>query len=1011
MPKYWHVHLFGSLRISRGGEVIHRFQGKKTGGLLAILAYNIGQPQPRDLIIERLWPRSGLDRGRQSLSTALTSLRHQMEPPDIPPGTVIQATRLDVVLRPHGASTDLQDYEESVYQASIEKDPASRIVLLERAATLARQGLLAGYYDDWILAERERLNGVTAGALRELVRLLESAGQVERAIPYAMQAVSLNPDSEEALAEVVRLNRLAGREVDAGLYYRKLTRRIRIVYGRDPSPEVKQLARGLPRAGRKRLLRERQAGLAQQARVAAPRRLLAPAQSLPAPVTRFFGREAEIASLLERLAPGAPEAEAQRLVTLVGPGGSGKTRLALEAARRLAEPYQEQVLFVDLGGPGGRDPAGAILQALQVPQTVTRSTLESVAVELAGRPFLLVLDNVEHVHWPAGQAAASLLTRLPELRILATSREPLHIVGENLLHVEPLPVPEQPGTPLRLLEFACVQMFVDRAQASMPDFQITSRNAEHIADLCRRLEGVPLAIELAAARASALTPAQMTTELARRFDFLVSRHRNRGERHRSLAAAIEWSWMLLPAPARRTFASLAAFRGGWTLEAAREVCGQPDVLEHLEILVDRSLAHARQDNGAMRYRMLESIREFADARLRGVHRDAVCERHAAFYLRLAERCESLQRGPRAAEAVGALEADHENLRAALRRLMGREEGLRMAAALWRFWMTRGYAVEGRKALGEALEAYPNAPIGLRARALHGLGALEAHLGVRTAADNLERALVYAREAHEPETIAHVLCSLGILLDSRGDSRGAMEKHKECLALRRAMGDTWGTAGTLNNLGRCAQNLGDLKAAQEYYQQSQALYKELGDRQQASVVLNNLGAAAYELGDFQATRAASEQTLELARQSGNVHAMAVAHHNIGEALLRLGRVDQARTHTEESIRLRLAEGDRAGVTPPLATLASILAAEGEPEKAARLLGATAALRNLFEIPLPRHGQKVFDEDAARLSRDLGVERFQEEWALGSALAFEQAVALALRTPEAPLAPIRELAARI
>ncbi len=1017
MDKLWHITLLGGLAAHGEGRCVVRFQTRRTGAVLAFLAFHLHHDHSRDLVADRVWPEADADGARVCLSSALHSLRRQLEPPGIPAGSVIAGTRTHIRLNPAAVTTDVLEFGKHASRAQQIPHGPERLALLARAVDAYGGDLLPDCVEDWVLTARERFALLYVRIARQLIRCCEEQGETERALEYALRAVAAAPAQEEAHFEVIRLNRALGRDADAARRYRDLERILEDEEGRPPSARTRKLVEGLRLPDRTvRLYAPRPRRSPSKLVQARSRPEEAPCQPLPAPrlpldITRFFGRHPELAHLSALLGPHMPDTTAEyadaRLVTVVGPGGCGKTRLAVEVARRLSESYDRAVTFVPLADVTGADQvAEAVRQRVCEQTDGKRAPLEQIEASLSGRPHLLLLDNAEHLGGPCAQLVERLLHRLPMLRCLVTSRTPLHVAGERAYPLQPLPVPERPGTPERLLEFASVAMFVDRAQGVQPAFQITPRNAAAVASLCQKLEGIPLAIELAAARAVALTPRQMLEELSQRFDFLVSRHRQPETRHRTLRAAIQWSFDLLPSAVREVFAGLSVFRGGWTLEAARAVFPGSRVLDCLEQLVEHSLVVAEDRGPEMRYRLLESLREFADEHLMPPDRTLYSERHAAYFLGLAEKMESRLRGPGAPEALALLDAEHDNLRAVLAAARGSAAGLRMASALWRFWSIRGHAAEGRRRLEEALAGCEHADAGIRVKGCNGLAVLCWNLGdYAEARRRAAKGVELARRAGDQAGTADGLNILGVLADEQGDHETALSYHQECLRIRRSCGDEWGTAGSLNNLAGIAHRTGDLAEARRCYDESQALYRRLGDRATAANVLSNLGAVAYQQRDYTTARSCFEQSLSIFRATGNTWGITVALYNLGETMYRECNHPEAAALVRESIRIRRELGDEPGISLPLITLANILAELGDLTGAVRLFAASNALRDRAGVPLTCFNREIVDEDVDTVRRRLRPQDFQAAWKYGHSLSLQDAVAYALEEPM-----VDELAAR-
>ncbi|HVK03448.1 MAG TPA: tetratricopeptide repeat protein, partial [Armatimonadaceae bacterium] len=579
--------------------------------------------------------------------------------------------------------------------------------------------------------------------------------------------------------------------------------------------------------------------------------------------------------------------------------------------------------------------------------------------------------------------------------------------GEREFPLMPLATPAHPGTPARLLEFASVQMFVNRAQAARNDFQLTARNAAAVAALCEKLEGIPLAIELAAGWAETLTPAQTLQRLERRFDLLVARRRDLPPRHRTLRAAVESSYEELPADARRFFARLSVFRGGWTLDAAAGVTGDGDgaALAHLTELRERSLVTARPaadgDVEAYRFAMLETLREFAEEQLPPDEAEELARRHAAFYADLAERAEPGLRGPDQVAWLERLEREHPNLRAALERSAadpGRGDhavGLRIAASVWRFWMLRGHFAEGRRHLERVLAAPPDeGSRRVRAAALHGAGCLARLQGDTAAARPLlEEALAGMRSAAgTPLNVAMCLQNLAIVAQDEGDYAAARAGYEEALALRRAAGDLDGAANVLNSLGVLAWDLGDVAASRAFHEESVALRRALGQPPRAAQLFN-LASVADRQGDAAAARAWYEEGVSLARGAGNLHTLATGLGGLALLAGREGRTAETAAHFSEALRLFLEVGDLGSLAQTLEGCAAALATGGRGDllpAAARLWGAAAAYRARTGIPLSpgERGEHELAVAAARAT--FGDHLFDAAVAAGSLLAPDRAV---------------------
>jgi predicted ATPase/DNA-binding SARP family transcriptional activator len=716
---------------------------------------------------------------------------------------------------------------------------------------------------------------------------------------------------------------------------------------------------------------------------------------LPLQITRFFGREAELAQLRVLLTdPG------MRLVTITGPGGQGKTRLATEVARQLLESGSALILFVPLAdlAHSALVPA-AILDTARLPRHPQLEPLEQLVQALSGQKALLVLDNFEHLVEEGASVVRTLLERLPKLTCLVTSRQSLAIAEEHELPLLPLGVPREAESPQQLLRCESVRLFVDRAQGVRPDFQVTRANAEAVAGLCRRLEGLPLALELAAAWIGVITPAKMLARMEQRFELLVSRQRDAPRRHRTLQAAIDWSYQLLSPELQRFFARLSVFRGGWTLEAAEAVCMEPRALDYLDQLRRCSLVLADEPGEEPLFWMLESLQAYAAAQHGPEEQADLRRRHAEYYLTLAELAEPSLQGPDQQLWLDRLERAHHNLRAALswaRETGATETGLRLGGALWRFWRVRGYLSEGRKWLVEVLELAPaSKSTPARARALHGAGVLACLQGdYQSARSLLVQSLAMARDQNYRQGVAEALSGLAMIAYSRGYYQAVSSLCEEALAVWRELGDQQGIARALDLLGNAALGQGDLQTARTLHEESLTLSRGLHDRHFSAACLNSFGDVARALGEYETARLLYEESLEIHREVGDKIGITGSLIGMGNVALYRGDLESAGSLFQESLRIRRELGDRRGIAECLEGLAAVAGGRAETEWAARLFGAAEALREGIDCPLPLSARSGHARHAQPGRIPLTVEEYFAAWREGSVTDVEQVIAAAL-----------------
>ncbi|MGI8686223.1 MAG: LuxR C-terminal-related transcriptional regulator [Acidimicrobiales bacterium] len=679
--------------------------------------------------------------------------------------------------------------------------------------------------------------------------------------------------------------------------------------------------------------------------------------SLRRPADLFVGRQAEGAEVEEAL-------RRSLLVTVVGPPGVGKTRLALEVAANAAKGY-EGVWQVELAAVEEADLVAPVLAvALGVPESPGRSMAETVAVALAGRHALVVLDNCEHLRPACASLVRVLAERCPTVRVLATSREPLGLDGEVVVRLAPLAVaPIGTGGPDDVIRFDAVTLFVDRARRASPGFALTADNAPAVADVCRRLDGIPFAVELAAARAGMLAPQQLAALLEGRLDTLVAGHGSGLNRNQTLEAALAWSYELLSGPEQVLLRRLSVFPGGATAAAAEAVCTgvglAPDHLRHhLDRLVERSLVVAPaglsrpSEAPAPRYVMLETVRHFARRRLVGASEaHEAARRHAAWAAGLATKAERHLSGAHQSSWMSSLDAEADNLRAALTWSVAQghpEPALALAGSLAMWWRARGAFSEGRASAEAALRAGNEAPSGARAKAQWCAGYLAHMLGDPAAAPLLEEALGLARAAGDTVTCARALLVLASHREGRGELLQSLPLLEECAALARRAGDSWCLAHSLALEARAWFYVGRSHDTRRLLEESIAVARTARDVQSLVYGLNQLADLAIQEDD-QSVVATSVEALGLARQGGYRYEAAIALLNLGRLALRDGDHDGAGRALAESAGLLRRLGDPSPAHDAALELGRLAQAEG------RLAEARAHFEDGVAI-LAAHGLK-------------------------------------------------------
>ena len=721
---------------------------------------------------------------------------------------------------------------------------------------------------------------------------------------------------------------------------------------------------------------------------------------LPSQLTPFIGREREVEKVQHRLLH--PDI---RLLTLTGPGGVGKTRLGLEVARQVRDQFADGVCFVSLApiSDSALVPS-AIAQALGVKQGAGQSVTEALEQYLRERHLLLLLDNFERL-LEAGPPIAQLLAACPRLKMLVTSRVILRLQREHVCEVPPLTLPAagHQASPEQLGQYEGIRLFAERARASSSEFMITTENAPAVTELCRQLDGLPLAMELAAARVRLLPPDAMLARLGNRLALLTDGARDLPDRQRTLRATLDWSYDLLSVAERSLFARLAVFVGGWSLEAAEAVCNADDeaeVLHHMSALVDKSLVKQQADiQHEARFTMLETVREYALERLEeSGELERLRRRHAAYFLKTAEEAEFALQGPLQAAWLDRLETEHDNFRAALSWSLtsqgDTEMGLRLTGALSHFWYVRGHHSESRMWLQRALERSSDA-ITARAKVLFGAGQLAWFQGELVRANTLlKESLTLYRDLEDDAGAAYALLFLGRTAISQGDYGLGAVLVEESLTLFHQQGNMWGRAWALIVLGAGALSEGSVDWAAATFEESLTLYKNLENMQGMALALIYLGRAAHMQGEVVRSNAILEESLALFKDLGDSRGVA-------EVLLELGRVARAQGNymrslklCRESLVLSHKLGDKSYIAFCLTALAGVIQATGDARRAARLFGAAQGLLESLGAVLDPSGSLEYSNDLAAVRNQLGESAFEEARAAGEAMTVEQAVAYAL-----------------
>ena len=944
------VWLLNGFRISVGRRVIGEdaWRLRKAKAMVKLLALSSGHRLHRERVLDLLWPSLGRQAAANNLRQAMHVARRIFDPdPEV--GTRYLNSKGEVLaLCPAGPLwVDVDAFEEAAKAARRSGDPAAYRSVLD---LYPGELLPADRYEEWAEIRRQELKGEFLSLLVELATLYEERGEYIPAIDTLKRALAEEPVSEEAHAGLMRLYSLSGRHGEALKQYESLREVLSETLGTEPNASTCRLREKIA-AG------EIATPKGLRPEVGSPEETTGSGKhNLPPPRTSFVGRERELVEIKRELAMTS-------LLTLTGAGGTGKTRLALELARELAPAYQDGAWLVELAGlsePGlvPNEVAGT----LGVRDQPGRPLLNALVDVLRSKEMLLILDNCEHLIEACAGLSQALLGSCPGLRIVATSREPLVTGVETSRVVPPLSVPgSKEPTVEDLGRYASARLFVERARHRNPTFTLIPQNTQDVAQVCRKLDGIPLAIELTAARMDVLALEQITERLDRPLGILTGGSQPMEPRHRTLRATLRWSYELLSEPEQRLFATLSVFAGGFSLEAAEAVgesIEQTDVLESFLALVDKSLVVAAPiGGGAVRYRMLEPIRQYGLEHLEGSgEAEEVRRRHAEFFLALTEEAEPKLRGPRQGEWLGRLELDHDNFRAALSWVLEQGEaqlGLRLSGALGEFWHRRGHLQEGRRWLQATLASGDEAPARIKALLHAGFLAWEQLDYERSEAFG-EEALALAREQGDRAATASALYNVGAPTLYQLDFDRAAALFEEAAILQRAMEDATSLARTLQALGLTAIARQDFELAAELYEESLTLAREAEDQ---LMIVQTLGLGAFAFlgqGDHNRAKALSEEGLKLSGEMAMKHAIVFHLHAV----------------------------------------AALASAQGQPVRSARLWGASEALMREIGTGLGPVESYHYGPYIASARAQLGEAAWQAAWDEGREMTSEQAVEYAL-----------------
>ena len=940
------VRLLGTFEVKHKKKPIS-ISSRPAQSLFAYLILTAGTAHRREKLAGMLWPDSLEETARDNLRHALWRIRKALPASGQPKVEYLLTDDLSIAFN---ASAEYW-LDAAALEKVTENASADELI----AVLSEYQGeLLMGFHDEWIVLEREHLNSIFEHHLARLMSLLQEEERWLDILEWGERWIKLGQTPEPAYRALMSAHAAQGDMYKVAAMYERCVKSFKEL-GIEPSEQTKELYENL------KLGIETPKSVFLSTKVPAKKT----SSNIPVPLTSFVGREKELKEIARLLS-------SSRLLTLTGPGGVGKTRLAIRAASDTIQEFPDGVFWVDLAGLSDANLIPQeIARSLKVRELPMEPMIETLGNYLVSKDLLIVLDACEHLIEASAKCAEQLLAACPNLKILASSRERLGIFNETVWHVPSLPLPALKQNPsLKEIQgFASIQLFISRAGSINSDFSLSDLNARPVAQICNQLDGMPLAIELAAARAEMLTVDQIASRLNNRFSVLTSGSRTAMQRHQTLRATIDWSHDLLTEPERVLFRRLAIFAGGFTLEAAETVCSLgeldgSDVLDLLGRLIDKSLVIVEQTTttGETRYRLLETIHQYALEKLSEIGEGAaIRDQHLEFYLDLAETSERYIFGNESILWFNRLDNELDNLRAAMDSAISTGKAiatLRMAGALVYFWLAHGPLSEWHDRIRRALSL----PEGMertsaRAKALNGIGYL------------------YWVDIN-PQ-----------------DRRLELE---EALSIGRELGDPWNTATALRNLGLHENIQGNYSQARSFLEQSLEIWREMGPewKLESSRILTFLGDVALNLGEEEHARSLYEITAAILREHGDKNFLAYSVRRLGQLACRRGDYEKAMAFCKESLVLNQKVGDPRGVLACIAGFAAIAVARGKFEYAARLMATVENQLASIGTRLLQLDKFEYERNLVFLREHLDKKSLAKFLAQGKAMTLEQAIASAL-----------------
>ncbi len=941
--------LFGPFEALFAGNKLPPFRSRSGQWLLGMLALQQGQAIDRDEAAGLLWPESTQEQSLANLRRTLTDIRSALGPAA---DRLSAPTSRSLALKLH--QDDNCDHH-NVLEWLASSDPHQ----VELAINAAEQQLLPGCEVPAVSDARVEIEARIVQAVERSAELQMATGNAEQAIPMLRRVTTRSPLEEGAQRLLIRALAFTGNRAAAILAYRNLRLLLFRELRTEPDPETTSLYEQIRNEVLTPAVSQGLNSSATKAGTDTPSTLRS--RRLPRPLTPLVGRLNEVSSIEFEVQNG-------RLVTLLGPGGIGKTRLSVEVATRLETSFRDGVCFADLSGITAAEMVpGFIAECLGLQGEPSADPLRRLCDGLADRQLLLVLDNCEHLIQACATCVSAMLDSCEHLHVLSTSREALGIGGERRWLVPALASPRLPSTgPGRpapqlaeiadldaLAQFDAVRLFEERARAALPSFRLSADNAHSVAAVCARLDGIPLAIELAAARLNVLTASQIEARLSNRFTLLTGGSRNAWPRHQTLAALIEWSYDLLTEPEKELFRQLSVFSSGWDVETLTSVVAptnSADPIDLMSSLLDKSLIFEAESHSAdnRRFSMLESLRDFAAARLQETReQEGAFSRHIAYFMEVAEKASAALVGPEREQWIRRIDAEADNIRAALSRGLAsdteRTSAVEIACSMVRYWYARNQYSEGKHWLEYCLDTIPEMTDSQQARAANGAGSFCWAMGEYDCATRYyERHLEIRRQQNDPLGLGYALQNLGLVAMHQGDYVRARKLMEESLPLLREYGEPGVLATPLNNIAIVAKDMGEFEYAQRMLDESLQLHQNAGNRPGQASVLIALGNLHRRQNNMEAAREAMLRSLELMEDTGDLQGQSIVLHNLGEMAQSDGRYVEAETLCLRSLTLSRQLQDRRQAATTLFHLSQLARLRSDFDTWSRLINESTEM---------------------------------------------------------------------